>query len=214
MPPQAPPDTEVRDDTELARLLVQGDRGAFAALVQRHGGRVLRLAQVFVRDRALAEEVVQDSWLSVLESIKGFEGRASFKTWLSRIVANRAKTVARRSGRMVPFSALGETGGHEPAVDPERFDAREIWKDPPEAWSEESPERLALRAETGAVLEAAIAELPPAQRAVITLRDLQGLETDEICNILDVTVSNQRVLLHRARARVRSALERHMRGRG
>jgi len=209
-PPGSGPD---REDAALVRAVRAGDREAFAALVRRHGGPLLRLARIFVHERAAAEEVVQDAWVAVLESLDRFEGRSAFKTWLFRIVANRAKTAAVRSGRTVPFSALGPGDAEgEPAVDPGRFDARGEWRDPPGRWSEETPERLALRAETQALLEAAVAALPPSQRAVLTLRDVEGLETAEICNLLEITESNQRVLLHRARARVRTALERHMRG--
>ncbi len=200
------------DDSELVRRVRAGDRSAFAGLVRRHGGALLRFARVFVREPSAAEEVVQDTWMAVLEGLDGFEGRASFKTWLYRILANRARTRAVREGRSVPFSALAETEGDEHAVDPERFDAGGMWRDPPVGWTDETPERLALEAEIRQVMEAAVQALPPAQRAVLVLRDEDGLETEEICNLLDLTVTNQRVLLHRARTRVRQALETHMRG--
>jgi RNA polymerase sigma-70 factor (ECF subfamily) len=200
------------DDSELVRRIRAGDRSAFAGLVRRHGGALLRFARLFVRESSAAEEVVQDTWMAVLEGLGGFEGRASFKTWLYRILANRARTRAVREGRSVPFSALAETEHDEHAVDPERFDAGGMWRDPPVGWTDETPERLALEAETRAVMEAAVQALPPAQRAVLVLRDEDGLETEEICNLLDLTVTNQRVLLHRARTRVRQALEEHMRG--
>lgn len=200
------------DDSELVRRIQAGDRGAFAALVRRHGGALLRFARVFVRDQPVAEEVVQETWMAVLEGLDAFEGRASFKTWVYRILANRARTRAVRESRSVPFSALAEAEGDEHAVDPERFDADGMWRDPPMGWTDENPERLALEAETRAVMEAAVQALPAAQRAVLVLRDEDGLETEEICNLLDLTVTNQRVLLHRARTRVRQALEAHMRG--
>ncbi len=200
------------DDSELVRRVQAGDRDAFTALVRRHGGALLRFARAFVRDAPVAEEVVQETWMAVLEGLDAFEGRASFRTWVYRILANRARTRAVREARSVPFSALEGTEGDEHAADPERFDAGGTWRDPPMAWTDESPERLALEAETRAVLEAAVEALPPAQRAVLVLRDEDGLETEEICNLLDLTVTNQRVLLHRARARVRQALEEHMRG--
>jgi RNA polymerase sigma-70 factor (ECF subfamily) len=200
------------DDSELVRRIRAGDRTAFAGLVRRHGGAMLRFARLFVRESSAAEEVVQDSWMAVLEGLDGFEGRASFKTWLYRILANRARTRATKEGRSVPFSALAETEGDEQAVEPERFDASGHWRAPPAGWTDENPERLALEAETRGVMEAAVAALPPAQRAVLVLRDEDGLETEEICNLLGLTVTNQRVLLHRARTRVRQALERHMRG--
>jgi RNA polymerase sigma-70 factor (ECF subfamily) len=200
------------DDSELVRRVRAGDRSAFAGLVRRHGGALLRFARPFVRESSAAEEVVQDTWMAVLEGLGGFEGRASFKTWLYRILANRARTRAVREGRSVPFSALAETESDEHAVDAERFDAGGMWRDPPWGWTDETPERLALEAETRQVIEAAVQALPPAQRAVLVLRDEDGLETEEICNLLDLTVTNQRVLLHRARTRVRQALEAHMRG--
>jgi len=200
------------DDSELVRRVRAGDRSAFAGLVRRHGGALLRFARLFVRESSAAEEVVQDTWVVVLEGLDGFEGRASFKTWLYRILANRARTHAVREGRSVPFSALSETEGKEHSVDPERFDARGMWRDPPVGWTDETPERLALEAETRQVMEAAVQALPPAQRAVLVLRDEDGLETEEICNLLGLTVTNQRVLLHRARTRVRQAVEEHMRG--
>jgi RNA polymerase sigma-70 factor, ECF subfamily len=201
------------DDTELVRRIRAGDRTAFNGLVRRHGGALLRLARVFVHE-AFAEEVVQDTWVAVLDGLDGFEGRASLKTWLYRILANRARTRATREGRTVPFSALAASDDDAPALGPERFDEGGTWRDPPVGWSEETPERLVLAAETRAVMEAAVAALPPGQRAVLVLRDEDGLETEEICNLLGLTVTNQRVLLHRARTRVRQAIEAHMRGRG
>jgi RNA polymerase sigma-70 factor, ECF subfamily len=200
------------DDSELVRRIQAGDRAAFAGLVRRHGGALLRFARLFVRESSAAEEVVQDTWMAVLEGLDGFEGRASFKTWLYRILANRARTRAVREGRSVPFSALADLQGDEHAVDPARFKPGGHWRDPPVGWTDETPERLALEAETRGVMEAAVQALPPAQRAVLVLRDEDGLETEEICNLLDLTVTNQRVLLHRARTRVRQALEEHMRG--
>jgi RNA polymerase sigma-70 factor (ECF subfamily) len=200
------------DDLELVGLVRAGDRAAFAALVRKHGGALLRFARLFLREPSVAEEVVQDTWIAVLEGLGAFEGRASFKTWLYRILANRARTRAAREGRSVPFSALAETEGDAGAVDPERFDVTGHWRDPPAGWTDENPEQLALQAETRAVMDAAVAALPPAQRAVLVLRDEDGLETEEICNLLAITVTNQRVLLHRARTRVRQALESHMRG--
>jgi RNA polymerase sigma-70 factor (ECF subfamily) len=200
------------DDLELVGLVRAGDRAAFAALVRKHGAALLRFARLFVREPSVAEEVVQDTWIAVLEGLGAFEGRASFKTWLYRILANRARTRAAREGRSVPFSALAETEGDAGAVDPERFDVTGHWRDPPAGWTDENPEQLALQAETRAVMDAAVAALPPAQRAVLVLRDEDGLETEEICNLLAITVTNQRVLLHRARTRVRQALETHMRG--
>lgn len=207
------PSAQTEEERELLGRLRNGDRVAFAALVSTHGGALLRLAATFVKDRSLAEEVVQDAWLAALEHLEEFEGRASLRTWLFQIVANKARTRLTREGRSVPFSALGNRDdSDEPAVSPDRFDQGGMWKDPPGRWSEENPERLAQGAQTRAAIERAVADLPDAQRAVITLRDIEGLETEEICNLLGVTVSNQRVLLHRARSKVRQALEKYMAG--
>ncbi len=213
--PHQPTMPGARNEEEQALLgrLRGGDRTAFTALVSAHGGALLRLATAFVKDRSLAEEVVQDAWLAALEHLEDFEGRAALRTWLFHIVANKARTRLTREGRSVPFSALGNpSDSDEPAVSPDRFDQRGMWKDPPGPWSEENPERLAQGSQTREAIERAVADLPEAQRAVITLRDIEGLETGEICNLLGVTMSNQRVLLHRARSKVRQALEKYMAG--
>ncbi len=214
MRPASPnPATTPTDEHELVERLRAGDRTAFAAVVTRHAGALLRFATTFVKDRPLAEEVLQDAWVAALEHLDNFEGRSALRTWLFHIVANKARTRLAREGRSTPFSALGAPDdAHEPAVSPDRFDQRGMWKEPPGPWSEENPERLAQGVETRAVIERAIAELPEAQRAVITLRDIEEMETEEICNLLGVTVSNQRVLLHRARSKVRQALEKYMAG--
>jgi RNA polymerase sigma-70 factor, ECF subfamily len=198
------------EERALLERLRGGDRAAFGALVALHGGALLRLASGIVRNQAIAEEVVQDAWMAALDGLGSFEGRSSLRTWLFHIVANKARTRVVREGRSVPFSAVASEA--DPAVDPARFDQRGMWKAPPSAWSEENPERLAQDVQTRAQLEQAIAALPEAQRAVITLRDIEGLEADEICNLLGVTLSNQRVLLHRARAKVRQALEQYLAG--
>jgi len=211
-PRKTPRETAAADALALERLRA-GDRAAFAALVERHGGALLRVARSLVRDHAVAEEVVQETWMGVLTGIDSFEGRSSLRTWLFQILVNKARTRFVREGRTVPFSALAGAGdGESAAVDPALFDAREGWREPPDAWTEENPERLAIGAETRAAIEAGIQELPDAQRAVMTLRDIEGLETEEICNLLAITVTNQRVLLHRARAKVRRALERRLGG--
>lgn len=201
------------DDAALVRAARAGDGRAFGALVARHGGPLERFVRLFLKDAGVAEEVAQDAWLAALEGIEAFEGRSSFRTWLFRIAANRARSRAVRDGRTVPFSAL-EPAGEEDGIDPGRFREGGHWSEPPAGWRDESPERLAVLAETRGVIEAAIAGLPEGQRAVIVLRDVEGMETEEICNLLGVTETNQRVLLHRARTRVRAALERYMRGRG
>jgi RNA polymerase sigma-70 factor (ECF subfamily) len=177
-----------------------------------YGRGMLRVAEMYVSSRAVAEDVVQEAWVGVLRGIGRFEGRSSLKTWLYRIVANTAKTRGVRESRSVPFSSLGD-GGDEGTVDPDRFIGSGErfpghWAVPPQAWA---PESRLLADEALEVVERAIEMLPPAQRAVITMRDVQGFTSEEVCNALDLTETNQRVLLHRARAKVRSALEEYMR---
>ncbi len=203
-----------REDARLVEGLRAGDEAAFAQLMREYGASMLRVAQMYVSSRAVAEEVVQEAWLGVLKGIGRFEGRSSLKTWLFRIVANTAKTRGVREARSIPFSALGDESEHEPSVDPDRFlGAGERfpghWALPPESWAG-VPEGRLLAQETLDVIEREIERLPPAQRAVITMRDVQGFTSEEVCNALDLTETNQRVLLHRARAKVRSALEEYM----
>ncbi len=202
-------------DGEIVTRVLGGDRAAFTELVRRYHGPLLRLALALVRDRGLAEEIVQDVWLGALDGLSGFEGRASFKTWLFRILTNRARTRGAREARSVPFSALSVEGGEssgEQGVDPARFDARGMWQDPPHAWSARTPEEVLRREEALKVMESVVAHLPEGQRAVLTLRDLEEVGPEETCSLLGITMTNQRVLLHRARTRVREALERHLRG--
>lgn len=200
-------------DAPLVAGLRAGDEAAFAELMRLYGAGMLRVAQMYVPSRAIAEEVVQEAWLGVLKGIGRFEGRSSLKTWLFRIVANTAKTRGVRESRSIPFSSLGDGGADEPTVDPERFlgDGERFpghWAVPPQSWA---PEGRLLAQEAMDVIEREIERLPPAQQAVITMRDVQGLTSEEVCNALDLTETNQRVLLHRARAKVRNALEEYMR---
>jgi RNA polymerase sigma-70 factor, ECF subfamily len=201
------------EDARLVEGLRAGDEAAFAAVMRMYGAGMLRVAQIYVSSRAVAEEVVQEAWLGVLRGIGRFQGHSSLKTWLFRIVANTAKTRGVREARSLPFSALGDDAG-EPTVDPERFlGAGERfpghWAVPPESWARVPEERL-LAEETMDVIRREVERLPAAQRAVITLRDIEGFSAEEVCNALDLTETNQRVLLHRARAKVRSALEEYM----
>ncbi len=150
-------------------------------MVRRHSGSLLRVARSLVRDQATAEELVQETWLAVLTGLAAFEGRASLRTWLFHICVNKARTRFVRDGRIVPFSSLGGPGDGDGApLDPDRFDGEGAWRDPPSTWSEENPERLAMGAQTRMAIEACIAELPETQRAVLTLRDVEGLDADEI----------------------------------
>jgi RNA polymerase sigma-70 factor (ECF subfamily) len=186
-------------------------------LVDRHGASMLRLARVYVRDRAVAEEVVQEAWLGVLRGLERFEGRSSLATWLHRIVANLAKTRAVKEARSVPFSALAgpDVGEQEPSVPPERFRGPEDrwaghWAAPPNPWGR--PDAELLSAETRDWIVAAIDALPQLQRQVITLRDVEGWSAEEVCNVLELSDTNQRVLLHRARTKVRQALNDYLTG--
>ena len=203
------------DDALALEALRRGDEDAFRELVREHTPFLMRLVMMHVPSRAIAEEVVQDTWLAVLEGLDRFEGRSSLRTWIASIALNKARTRGTREGRILPFALLRrryEEGGG-PAVDPDRFQGRRgerpgWWARPPEAW--EDPERRLEAAETRDVMLRAISELPPRQREVITLRDLAGWDAGEVCNALDLTETNQRVLLHRARSKVRAALEEHL----
>lgn len=203
------------DETYLISELRNGDRAAFEGLLDKHHASMVRFAMVYVQLREVAEEVAQETWLCFLKSLGKFEGRCSLKTWIFNILANRAKTRGRNEGRSVPFSTLwGFDGGPgEVVVQPDRFRDdgpwRGHWVSVAPNWRE-TPEDCVLTQETRAYIEAAIETLPPTQRAVIILRDIEGLTAQEICNILGVTETNQRVLLHRARSRVRNALEPYM----
>lgn len=211
-PQRTAPQSGAEERTVLARLRA-GDRAAFAQVVDLHGGAMLRVAMTFLRDRATAEEVVQDTWLALLDGLDAFEERASLRTWLFAILVNKARTRAVRERRSLPFSALSDgdgVDGQEPAS--AAFDQAGGWRSPPETWSEENPERLAMGAQTRAVIEAEISRLPDAQRTVLTLRDVEGLEAEEVCELLGISASNQRVLLHRARCKVRQALEGYVAG--
>jgi len=203
------------EEQELLEQLRAGDERAFEALVERHYPTMLAVARHYVSSRAVAEEVVQDAWLGVLKGLDRFEGRSSLRTWILRILVNRAKTRGARDARTVPFASI-MPHGDEAAVEPERFRGPDDpfpghWRAYPGTWQRLPEETLADR-ETLDVVLATIHRLPPPQRIVITMRDIQGCEAEEVCEALDVSEGNQRVLLHRARSKVRSALERHFDG--
>ncbi len=206
--------SESRDaDAAIVARLRDGDESAFMELIDRYGPTMLRVAQMYVRDRATAEEVVQETWLAVLNGIDRFEQRSSLKTWLFRILTNRAKTRGQRDGRMIPFSSLAgaDTEADESAVDPDRFLGPDsptpgAWAAPPRAW----PQEKLIERETLGVIWMAIDDLPEAQREVIRLRDIEGWTPMEVSDALEITDGNQRVLLHRARSKVRSALEQYL----
>jgi len=202
-------------ELHLIEMLRNGDERAFAFLIKQHYRAMLHLAMIYVPKQAIAEEVIQETWMGVLQGLSRFEGRSSLKTWIFRILTNRAKTFALREGRSVPFSSLSdaEVEAREPAVDPDRFfppggGHPGAWISLPENW-EEIPEKHLLSQETYACIESAIEVLPPNQRTVITLHDVEGWTAEEICSVLDISEVNQRVLLHRARSKVRRALERY-----
>jgi len=207
--PHAPTADQSPDDRRLVAALLNGDEQAFGELVARYNGALLRLALMYVRSRSAAEEVVQDTWLGVLRGLPAFEGRSSLKTWIFRILVNQARTRGVRESRSVPFSALaGEDG---PAVDPDRFLPDGGWESPPRS-VDGLPDAVLLSAEARALVLMAIDELPPRQRDVITLRDVEGWSSAEVREALDLSEGNQRVLLHRARSKVRARLEEYLGG--
>lgn len=194
-----PPD----EDAELVARLREGDEQAFVALVARHHVAMLRLAGTFVSSTAVAEEVVQDTWVGVLRGIDGFAERSSFRTWLLRILVNRAKSTGVRERRCV---AVGDAG---PGVDSSRFDASGAWMAPPQHWIEDSDDRMQAQALSGQIRKT-LGELPERQREVVVLRDVDGLSSHEVCEVLEISEANQRVLLHRGRSHLRQALEAEM----
>lgn len=198
-----------RDDHDLVARLRQGDEAAFTTLIDRYSGALRRLARTFVSTDAAADEVVQDTWVAVLDGIGGFEERSSLKTWIFRILVNRAKTKGVRDARTVPMSSLGSDDEEaiEAVVDPSRFDDRGMWSAPPQRWESETPAKLLLRKELVGELERAIAQLPERQRSVVVMRDALCWSSEEVCNVLELNETNQRVLLHRARSRLRAILE-------
>ncbi|OJT18190.1 hypothetical protein BO221_42700 [Archangium sp. Cb G35] len=193
-------------DQEFVQRLLRRDEAAFVRLVDTYHFRLLRLALPLVGSRLVAEETVQDTWLAILDGLAGFEGRCSLKTWMFHILLNRARSRAAKEGRSLPFSALGPAK-EGPVEEPERFTAAGMWAVPPSPWGVESPEALVLRGEAMECIEEVLAQLPANQRAVVTLRDVEGLEAEEVRELLQLSESNQRVLLHRGRAKLRRALE-------
>ncbi len=195
------------NELQLVRSLREGDERAFAFLLERYHTSLVRLARTFVHDRNWAEEVVQDTWLGVVRGLEKFRGDASLKTWIYQIMINTARTRAVKEHRSLPFSALDTEEG-EDVADSERFlDGR--WASVPRSWSS-LPEEQLLANETLGCIQDAIAALPPVQRQVITLRDVEGWPADEVCTLLDLSEANQRVLLHRARTKVCAALENYL----
>ena len=187
-------------DAELIGRLRAGDEDAFVVLAEKYRPVMLSLALGYVPNRAVAEEVVQDTWIGVLRGIGKFEHRSTFRTWLFRIVINRAVSTAARERRSVPVDDM------EPVVSVSRFDALGNWAVPPEPWADQVEDRV-MAAKMAARILSAIGELPPRQRAVVTLRDVQGMNSAEVCSALDISEANQRVLLHRGRSWLRQIIE-------
>ena len=193
----------VQDDPALLARLRTGEESAFETLVNHYDASMRRIAGNFVRTPAAADDVVQETWLAVIRGLHGFEGRSSLSTWIFRILVNRARTRAAREARNIPFSSLGSDQG--PTVDPEAFGTDGRWRSAP-ARLDADPEASLLSEELRSHLLEAVQRLAPAQRVVITLRDLVGLDADDVCSLLEISDGNQRVLLHRARARIRTEL--------
>lgn len=192
------------DDELIPRLLAQ-DEAAYGQVVTAYHGLMLHLARAIVGD-AIADEVVQESWLAVIRALPRFERRSSLKTWILRIVGNTAKSRLRHESRSI---SLDESMEHEPAIDPARFRGDGHWASPSALWHADTPEELLSSGELRAVIDAALRDLPPLQRAVIALRDMQGMEMETICKVLEVSESNGRVLLHRARSHIQAAIEEY-----
>ena len=204
----------ITDEPQLISALRAGDDHAFMQLVDAYHVKMVRLAQSFVGNAMVAEEVAQEAWLGVLRGVQRFEGRSSLQTWIFTILTNCARTRAQREQRTVPFSdVFVAEDDDEPTVDPGRFQQegrwRGHWQDGPSSWRE-IPENRILAQETLDLVRSAIESLPPNQRTVILLRDVDGVEAADVCNILQISESNQRVLLHRARAKVQAALARYL----
>lgn len=203
----------VTDDALVVAALRRGDELVFTQVVNAYSSSLLRLAQDFVRTRSVAEEVVQETWLAVLDGIDRFEGRSTFKTWLFRILVNKAKTRGVREARTVPFSSLAAEGD-EAAVPEERFRGADNewpghWASPPRALDTVPDERL-LAKEVRQRIAGALGTLPESQRIVVTLRDVAGWNAEEVCDVLGLSEVNQRVLLHRGRAKLRAAFEQYI----
>ena len=198
-------------DMAVVALLLSGDKAAFSELVKTYYTPMKRLSLGFVSNEAVAEEMVQETWVAVLNGIQKFEGRSSLKSWIFSILVNKSKTCGVKDKRMVPFSSFGNADDeHGSAVDPDRFNDRGMWRDPPVPWNESGPEHASLQKEAHECLLAAIAGLEPKQRMIVTLKDMEDMDSKEICNILQISETYQRVLLHRARSVLRGRMEAFM----
>ena len=207
--PTYPDPRVVRDpiDPDLEALR-SADEAAFEALINRLHGPMMRLAMTYLRDRAAAEDAVQEAWLTCLKTLDRFEGRSTFKTWIFGILLNVARARRRKESRILTFTSLFRRDGG-PTVDPSRFGADRMWSSPPDSWTN-VPESRLLGRETIDRVRAAIDDLSPKQREVVILRDVAGLDADEVCGLLSISPANQRVRLHRGRASVRKSLEDYL----
>jgi RNA polymerase sigma-70 factor (ECF subfamily) len=199
-------------DSELEALRA-GDEAAFQSLVQRHHSSMFKLAMTYVGDRGVAEDVVQEAWLTCLRSLDRFEGRSSLKTWLFGILVNVARARRRKESRILPFASFfrrDDSDSHRPTVERSRFGSDGMWSDGPRSW-DNVPESKVLGDETLQHVRSAIEALPPKQREVILLRDVAGFDSAEVSSLLGISASNERVRLHRARAAVRHILEDYLR---
>jgi RNA polymerase sigma-70 factor (ECF subfamily) len=204
-----PMSAEKSSDTELLASLLAGDEGAFKALVNRHHWAMVHAASYYVSSRSVAEEVTQDTWLAVIRGLCNFEGRSSLRTWIFGILVNHARARGTRESKTIPVATVED----DPTVDPGRFHPSDHrwaghWNAFPEPWTDMPAQHL-VDAETRAVIDDALGALPEPQRIVMTLRDVDGRNSQEVCHLLGITDANQRVLLHRARAKVRAAMEKH-----
>jgi RNA polymerase sigma-70 factor (ECF subfamily) len=190
---------------ELIDRLRQGDEAAFRELFDAHHAMLVRLAVAYVKSASVAEEVAQDTWTAVIDALPSFEGRSALKTWIARIAINRAKTRAQRDGRQVPLE------DEEPSSQDDRFNRFGAFRRTPAELG--TPEALLLNREVRAAIDQCLEGLPEQQRAIVTLRDVEGWSSEEVCNVLGLSESNQRVLLHRGRGRLRAALEAALGGR-
>lgn len=199
------------DGLFLAQLR-SGNPEALRALVERHHAALVGLAQTIVKNRATAEDVAQETWLAVIANIGKFEGKAALSTWIIAILLNKAKTLAKREGRYTTLALEEDRGDDEHAVSPQRFDATGHWLEPPPSFDGLTPERILSGRQLWQHVRQVIERLPAAQKAVVLLRDVEGHDSAETCRLLDLTPENQRILLHRARARIRNEIETLMRG--
>jgi RNA polymerase sigma-70 factor (ECF subfamily) len=208
----APATTTFSDDQTLAALRA-GDEHAFRELFARSYPMMKRVARAYVASDAVAEEIVQETWVAIVTGLDRFEGRSALGTWIFSILSNQAKTHSARERRAVPFSCATPSDAEEPAVDPDRFQKDDEawpghWATPPRPW--QKPERRLLSLEARDRLKAALAQLPDRQRLIVGLRDIEGHSAEEVCELLDLSQQNQRVLLHRGRSRLRAILEEYL----